>query len=33
MDAVKKMDNFLVELFKKKKKEISNDKSFEKGLR
>lgn len=32
MDAVKKMDNVLVELLK-KKKEISNDKSFEKGLR
>lgn len=33
MDAVKKMDNVLVELLKKKEKEISNDKSFEKGLR
>ena len=32
MDAVKKMDNVLVELLK-KKIEISNDKSFEKGLR
>ena len=33
MDAVKKMDNVLVELLKKKEKEISKEKSVEKGLR